>query len=223
MRGWRSGSSLVPDPCEPVKEDLSVQEARLRLALPTDKVILLFFGKLRWDKGIDILLDAFKGFDEEVVLVIAGQEGHTTAQDIENCRMGLTDPRQIISRIGYVTPEEEKLYFVAADAVILPYRKVFRGTSGILQNAAAAGKPVIVSDVGEVGELVRRYSLGIVVEPESPVALRDDIRQFVQNRAEIEAAAQAGARRYVADHHWRRMAELVEAAFRGERPTREKA
>jgi len=214
---------VVPSPCEPFAKTVSMEEARVRLSLPTRKCLLLFFGRLREDKGPDILLDAIRSLECDVILVIAGQEGYVTAGQVETFRMSLPGPAEVLPRIQYIEPDEESLYFTAADVVVLPYRKGFRGVSGVLHNAAAAGKPVIASDVGEIGGLVRRYSLGIVVEPESPAALRDGIRQFVQNRAEIEAAAQAEARRYVADHHWRRMAELVEAAFRGERPTREKA
>jgi glycosyltransferase involved in cell wall biosynthesis len=202
---------VVPDPCEPLADCFSIQEARARLVLPIDKVILLFFGGLRWDKGIDILLTAFAELDEDVVLVVAGQEDYVTAREIDVYQKGLRNPRALVARIGYIPSDEERLYFIATDAVILPYRMMFRGTSGVLQNAVAAQKPVIATDVGEIGELVRRYSLGLVAEPESPDALREGIRQFIKNRAEMEAVAQASAKQYVADHHWRRMALSVEA------------
>jgi len=204
---------IVPDPCEPLEEPVTKQEARSRLCLPQNKTLLLFFGRLRWDKGIDILLKAVKECDEDFTLVVAGQPGYIGNAEIEALKSELKGSCEIISRLQYIEPSEEKLYFYAADAVVLPYRRAFRGTSGILQNAAAARRPVIVTDVGLIGEIVRKYSLGIVVEPESTDALMKGIKEFLGRRSEIEKEVEGSAASYAERHHWRKMCSLVEKTF----------
>lgn len=200
---------VVPDPCDPVDVAATLSEARSRLSLPMDKCVILFFGGLRWDKGIDILLDAVQDLDEDVVLVVAGPAAYLTNAEVNKRRGGLRGAAEIIARIAYITPEEEHLYYAAADAVVLPYRHAFRGTSGVMQTAVSFGKPLIASDVGEIGRLVREHSLGIVVEPESAPSLREGIREFVRARSEISRSVQKTAAEYAGTHHWRRMAALV--------------
>jgi glycosyltransferase involved in cell wall biosynthesis len=205
----------VPEPCPQFDSTCSAAEARRHLSLPQDKCVLLFFGRLRWDKGIDILIEALQSLEEDFALVVAGQEGHMTLQQLEEARMRLPGTWELIAHIRHIDSEDVKYYFIAADAVLLPYRRAFRGTSGVLRNAAAAGKPVIASDVGEMGDIVRQYSLGLVVEPESQEALRDAIKFFVRERSKIAPHVREYALAYAEAHHWRRMAELVEEAFRG--------
>lgn len=204
---------VVPDPCEPLEEPISKQEARSRLHLPQSKPLLLFFGRLRWDKGIDILFKALEECDGEFVLVVAGQPGYAGAEEVEGLKASLKGTCRVIARLQYIEPFEEKLYFYAADTVILPYRRVFQGTSGVLQNAIAAGRPVIATDVGLIGEIVRKYSLGIVVEPESPAALAGGIMEFLKRRSELSEVVRRSASGYTHIHHWRRMAALVEASL----------
>jgi len=212
--GYESKLVVVPDPTEAFYECCSMKEARERLRLPLKVPILLFFGRLRWDKGPDLLLEAIKDIEDDFVLVIAGQPGYVTNSDILALKRQLTTSNKIIARIGYIPEEEVKYYFLSADAVVLPYRRAFKGTSGILQNATSAGKPVIATDVGEIGRIVRENSLGIIVEPESPHALQQGIQNFLRNKKEVEEQVIENAIGYAKQHSWRKMAEIVESSFR---------
>ena len=82
-------------------------------------------------------------------------------------------------------------YFLASDAVILPYAADFQGQSGILTLACAHGKSVIASDVAAVGKTVREAGIGLVVEPESANRLKEAISKFLllkpQDRLQMEA------------------------------------
>lgn len=86
--------------------------------------------------------------------------------------------------------------FVAADVAMLPYRKLFNGTSGVLQHADAADKPVIASDVGKVGPIVREEGLGIGVESEPLKFLAKGIREFLARNDELSGYVRAQALRY---------------------------
>lgn len=211
--GYESKLVVAPDPTEAFYGCCSMKEARERLRLPLEVPILLFFGRLRWDKGPDLLLKAIKDIEDDFVLVIAGQPGYVTNSNIEAFQKNSKSSR-VIAQIEYIPEEEVKYYFLSADAVILPYRKAFKGTSGILQNATAAGKPVIAADVGEIGRIVREHSLGIVIEPESVKALQQEICRFLRDRRTIKEMVVENAIQYATQHSWKKMAEVVETAFR---------
>ena len=119
----------------------------------------------------------------------------------------------MILRLKYIPDEDIATYFSAVDAVVLPYRRTFKGTSGILQRAAAAGKPVIVSDVGEVGPIVRENNFGIVVDPESSESLAGGIKQFLAQPLKWREQVKFRAIQYAKTNHWRKMASGVRRAY----------
>lgn len=203
---------VIPDPVAPM-EKISKEDAREHLSLPQDKLMILFFGGLRWDKGLDILLEALTLLEGDWIVVIAGKPEQFGKNEIANCQERLKDPSQLILRLGFIPDEDVPKYFAAADAVVLPYRRAFKGTSGVLQHAAAAGKPVIATDVGEVGPTVREHGLGIVVEPESPSALARGIREFLTRKDKLTVEIRPRALQYAKANDWRIMARKVREAY----------
>jgi len=154
---------VIPDPIELPTEKLSKKLARQKLGIEGPDPIFLFFGGLRSDKGPDLLLEAVQSVDRDGTLLIAGTGDAIDKKDIkaagENARM------EIEARIEFVPDSEIYTYFFASDVVVMPYRPFYSGTSGILQRASAATRPVISTDVGEVGWIVKGHQLGYVVEP----------------------------------------------------------
>jgi len=203
---------VAPDPVERM-EQIPQDVAREKLGLPQGKALLLFFGGLRWDKGPDILFETLPLLDGDWVAVVAGKPGEIGEAEADQCRERLQDPERLITHLEFVPDKDIPGYFAAADAVVLPYRKAFRGTSGILQHAAAAGKLVIVTDVGEVGLTVRKYGLGIVVEPESPRALAAGIQEFLARKEELTKEVRPRALQYAEANDWRIMAKRVREAY----------
>jgi glycosyltransferase involved in cell wall biosynthesis len=161
---------VVPDPVELPETRLSKETARDRLDINADGPVFLFFGKLRDDKGPQLLLEAISSTDRDATFVIAGPEGKVGQEEIE-ATADISRPT-IDARIEFISNSEIQSYFFASDAVVLPYRQNYRGTSGILQRAAATGRPVIVTDVGEIGYLTNQNDLGYVVEPEAGALAR---------------------------------------------------
>ena len=79
----------------------------------------------------------------------------------------------------YVSSEEERWCFQASDVVLLPYLQHY-GTSGVLARAAAAGKPVIVSDEQLLGRFVREHRLGWVFPSGDAGRLAEVLRETAQ-------------------------------------------
>lgn len=155
----------------------SPSAARSRLGIPTDRRVILFFGVIRRYKGLEYLLEAFetiKSRCDNVLLLIAGKiyEGDQTAYRHYSTLLaeysGHDDVRFVHE---YVPFDQVACYFAAADLVVLPY--LTASQSGVLLSAYAAGKPVIATDAGGLGEVVRHGHSGFVVPPRDASAIAE--------------------------------------------------
>jgi glycosyltransferase involved in cell wall biosynthesis len=162
-----------------------VMQFKTDFGIESDRRILLSFGRLTDPrKGIPQLIEAISLLPSElcqkVCLLFAGEPkgiGEKTLESwLESIRRAL--PVQIITRYGYVPESDVQLYFQISDAIAAPYQKHV-GMSGILLQAAAVQKPVISSNYGLMGEMVRRYSLGLTVDTTNSVEIAEGLTQLI--------------------------------------------
>jgi len=167
---------FLPDPC-PDDFQGDSRLARDKLGLPPAKKMLLFFGVGSRRKGLGVAVDAMLALpaDSDVLLFVAGQQQLKGA--LKNKLQDLVRQRRAMVLDRYVSSDEEKWCFQAADAVLLPYLNHF-GTSGVLSRAAATNKFIIASDEQLVGRLVRENGLGSVFKSGDPQALASAICDF---------------------------------------------
>lgn len=162
----------------------SQEDARRKLGLPPGRRILLFFGTVRPDKGLGTLLKAMaraRQQIENVLLVIAGSAPKDTGfGEYEKLITALGLDPQVKRFIRFIEDEEIPRFFAAADVCTLPYDH-FDSQSGVLMQAYAHYRPVLVTDVGAVGDMVRADGVGVVVTPADPDALAEGLREVTQN------------------------------------------
>jgi glycosyltransferase involved in cell wall biosynthesis len=163
------------------------KESRVKLAISENNV-MLFFGIVRAYKGLDVLLDAIPLILNKmsILLLIAGE----FYEDEEKYRkkiiqLGLEKNVRLYS--DYIPNEDIPLYFSAADVVVLPY--VSATQSAIVPVAYHFNKPVIVTDVGGLSEVVKNGLTGFIVPPQNPRALADAVVKFYQDKREKEFAS----------------------------------
>ena len=147
------------------------------LDLPVQGRYLLFFGFIRRYKGLDLLLEAMARPEVRelgVQLIIAG-EYYDQAEFYE----GLIEEHQLASQVirktHFISNEEVKYYFAAASLVVQPYRSATQ--SGISQIAYHFEKPMLVTRVGGLPEIVADGKEGYVVEV-NPEAIAGAIVDF---------------------------------------------
>jgi glycosyltransferase involved in cell wall biosynthesis len=148
--------------------------------------VVLFFGLLRPYKGIDVLLEAWRGIDG-AELWIAGMP----RMDVAPLRAAAPASVRWIPR--FVADAELAALFRRADLVVLPYREIDQ--SGVLFTALAFGAPLVLSDVGGFGE-VAAHGAAELVPPGDPAALRERIAALLgdpDRRARLAAGARAAA------------------------------
>lgn len=166
-------------------EAVEKQEAILKLSLnPADKH-LLFFGFIRKYKGLDLLLEALA--DErlkEVKLIVAG-EFYDNPKEYTDliARLGIED--QVILRTDYIPGDEVKHYFCAADLVTQTYRTATQ--SGVTQIGYHFERPMLVTDVGGLAEIIPHEKVGYVTAV-SASSIADAIADFYSQEREEEFA-----------------------------------
>lgn len=189
-------------------------EARRQLGVPADAPVLLFFGFIRRYKGLHVLLESMRAVQKQLPdahLVIAGEfyedEDETRTFIVEN---SLQD--RVHLHAEYIPNEAISRYFSAADVVVQPY--VSATQSGVAQIAFHFDKPLIVTDVGGLAEIVPDGKAGLVVPPEAPAPLAAAIVRFFQEK--LAAALVEGVRNEKKKYSWDRLFEALEHLIGGE-------
>lgn len=176
----------------------------------TEPRTVLFFGTMRRNKGVDVLLRSIRdlGTRESLKFVFAGR-GFPDVE--EQIRAAACDDPRIDFEPGYVTPVRKHQLYSAADLVVLPYTE-FASASAVLCDAYAYHLPVVVTDVGALGASVRSDRTGWVVPPGDSVALATAIAAAVSD-ADAWRAASDHARRAASERTPQQVAATLRALY----------
>lgn len=157
-------------------------EAKLLLKIIDEKVIL-FFGFIRDYKGLDILLEAISLLKDklDVKLLVVG-EFYSHKEKYKSLINRLNISEKLLMFTDFIPTSEVKYYFSAADCIIIPYRNATQ--SGIVQIAMNFRKPVIASNVGGLGEVIKNGETGYIVDKENPAMLAEAILKFYEQEKE---------------------------------------
>jgi glycosyltransferase involved in cell wall biosynthesis len=163
---------------------------------------LLFFGLIRDYKGLDVLLRALPEIPGARLVVAGDPVDPVPAADGE-----------VEWRLGFVPEEEVPRLMAQVAAVVLPYRRL--DSSGVLATAIGYRRPVVVTDVGSLGEIVREFGAGEVVPVDDPQALAQACARLLEPDA--LAAASEGAERAAQELTWDRAAAEHDRLYRAVR------
>ncbi|MGH4139614.1 glycosyltransferase [Clostridium sp.] len=147
---------------------------------------LLCFGGTRYEKGLDLMLEACKFIKTPFTLIIAGEEGEITKEFIDNKITQLFLKNEIFLNIKYIEDELLPYYFSVSDIVVLPYRKTFTGQSGPMTEGINYNKIVIVPNVNELGYTISKYNVGKLFECEDVKDLASTIEYCIKNIDELK-------------------------------------
>jgi glycosyltransferase involved in cell wall biosynthesis len=160
--------------------EVSPEDAKRLLGLPNEKPVLLHFGALHAGKDFKTVLLAVEHLPH-VLVVHAGalMPSNLTGMDSATLASNHVSEQRLVIRHAYIAEKEKGLYFRAADAVLLSYKRSFLQASSVLWEAIRFGTPVIASDNGELRELVERFRIGIVFRAQDSDSLRNAIVRFL--------------------------------------------
>jgi glycosyltransferase involved in cell wall biosynthesis len=163
---------------------------------------LLFFGVIRPNKGVHVLLRALELLPH-CDLTIAGGAEEPGYLEVVRSEARKFPPGRVELIDRYVSEEEMANLFEQCRVVVLPYTS-FTSQSGVLHQALRYGRPVVATDVGAMGECVRRWGIGEVVPPSDEAALAGGIERALDARC-YRASAKA-MERVRGELTWARMA-----------------
>ena len=157
-------------------------EACKKLKLDPTQKYSLFFGLIRDYKGLDLLLEEWARWKPAGrKLLVAGEfyaSREKTYELIE--KLGLQD--DVVMHEGFVADEDVRYYFSAADSLLLPYRTATQ--SGVTQIAYNFSRPMLVTGVGGLPEIVPDGRVGVVCEPSVDGILDGLHRLYADNELE---------------------------------------
>ncbi|PSK89233.1 glycosyltransferase [Taibaiella chishuiensis] len=177
-------------------------EAREFLKLNTGGRYILFFGYIRKYKGLDLLFEAMA--DERITragirLIVAGEYyGDKEYYEQLADKLGIRDRLDLFT--DFIPNSEVRYYFSAADCVVQPYRTATQ--SGISQIAYHFEKPMIVTNVGGLPEIVADGKVGFVVPPEVPAITGSILRFYDEEREGVFAANLAEEKKKYSWHYF---------------------
>jgi glycosyltransferase involved in cell wall biosynthesis len=148
-------------------DKIDVSSARDFLEISKTAKIALFFGFIRKYKGLDLLIKAFADpilKNSEIKLVVAG-EFYEDAQPYLDLITTLNVQDKIILRTHFIADSEVKYYLSSCDVVVQPYKNATQ--SGVTPLAYHFEKPMIVTNVGALPQLVPHEKVGLVCEPDA--------------------------------------------------------
>jgi glycosyltransferase involved in cell wall biosynthesis len=193
VMGERSpaGGAASPEPEE-------VAEGRGEAGCERTDGTLLFVGRLRIRKGVEVLLAAFAELRRQLPaarLAIAGDGEHRAALEWTARRLGL-DPAELF--LGRRSAAEVRCLLGSAAALVVP--SIYEGLPLVVLEAMEEGVPVVASRVSGIPEVVRDGESGWLVEMEDPPALAAALRAVLGDPREAQRRGAAGRRRLEERH-----------------------
>ncbi len=185
---------------------VSREEALKHLDLDPNYRFLLFFGFIRPYKGLDWLLTALADARIRklpVKLLVAG-EYYSSPQKYEQIIRENNLEDQVVLHTRFIDDAEIPFYFGAADLIVQPYKSATQ--SGVTQIAYHFEKPMLVTNVGGLGEIVADGKAGYTVPPD-PAYISSAILDFFENRRSPEFIQHIKAEK--SRFSWERMVETL--------------
>ncbi|HEX4702750.1 MAG TPA: glycosyltransferase family 4 protein [Pseudonocardiaceae bacterium] len=196
-------------------EPAAVADARRRHS-PSGAPLLLFFGRLEWEKGVQDLIAALpriRARHPGTRLVVAGK-GRQEQELLTAARRHRV--RRAVDFVGHLSDRELRAVLAAADAVVLPSR--YEPFGIVALEAAAAGAPLVASTAGGLGEVVVDGRTGVSFPPGELAALANAVDSVLLDPAAARTRARAARNRLAIDFDWDRIARATAEVYTSARP-----
>lgn len=185
---------------------MNKQAAADYLGLDAQTHYMLFFGFIRDYKGLDLLMRAFadKRFDNLNVKLIVAGEFYNNAEKYRTLEKELKLENKIIWHSDFIADDKVRYYFNLADIIVQPYKSATQ--SGVTQIAYHFEKPMLVTNVGGLAEIVPDKQVGYVT-PVDTERIADALYDFFSHKRQNEFHAHIVEEKQ--KYKWERMTETI--------------
>ena len=180
---------------------------------PPEKFRFLFAGRIAPEKGLDVLVEAFRRVElarpGAATLTVCGTgDSRTVMPIVRTTRAPELDGK--VTWAGHV--DDISAEIVRADAGVVPSRAPEAFGLAALE-FMAAGIPVIASEIGALPEVTGPD--GILVPPDDPAALADAMLRLIDSPELCARLGEAGKRRAAENFAYDKFVDSVIAVYEG--------
>lgn len=171
---------------------------------------IMYFGRIWEYKGIEYLIKAEPLISErvpDVKIVIAG-----TGEDFQKYRDMMVHPERFVVHNEYIPDKDVARLFKQCSVVVLPY--IDGSQSGVIPQAYAFKKPVVVTDVGSLPENVDHNVTGYVVPPRDSVRLAEAISDLLMDDDKRRQMGENAYDKTKKELSWMNIAPLTVEAYK---------
>ncbi|HKM92714.1 MAG TPA: glycosyltransferase [Prolixibacteraceae bacterium] len=192
-------------------EKIEKEKAIAQLGLDPAFRYVLFFGFIRDYKGLDLLLHAMASetiSTQNIKLLVAG-EFYSNEKKYLDLIASLNLNDSTILHTDYIPEDKVNLYFCAADIIAQPYKSATQ--SGVTQIGYHFEKPMLVTNVGGLPEIIEDQKCGYVVDVNSE-AIANALHDFYQNKRESKMVAEV--KKAKAKFEWDKLTKAIFEIFK---------
>jgi len=189
-------------------------KSKKKLNLPENKRIILFFGLIKEVKGLEVLLKSLREVvdkHKDIRLLIAGK---TWKNDFSRYQKIIDDEKlndYCILHTKFIPQSLVKYYYAASDLVVLPYKRIYQ--SGVLMMTLSYNKPVLVSDLPPLTEVINDKFNGYVFKSEDSENLTRKLNEIFFESEKLLDISNQGFKEVKEKFDWNSIGYLTDKAY----------
>ena len=190
------------------------EKSKEQLSIPNNRRILLFFGMIKKVKGLEFLLSALKSVikqNPDVLLVIAGKPWENNFSAYQKIIDENNLSEYILLHAKFIPQEDVEHYYCASDLVVLPYKKIYQ--SGVLMMALSYERPVLVSDLPPLKEIISDNENGFLFKTENVSDLSAKLNSILGNEELMEQVKTKGTELINTKYDWGEIGRQTKQAY----------
>jgi len=209
---WKYSPVVIPNPVdfEFFRPDIDGSEVRSSMGLKKGQHIVLWVGRVVPHKGIENLVEAAQYVDGTKFII--GGEGPQLPAIRRLAKSFDVEDRVIFS--GRLARSELPKYYAACDVFVLPSVSRLEAFGIVALEAMSSGRPVVVTDMPGVREVVRDGIEGLLCEPLNAEDLAEKINTLLGDPGKRSEMGRAGRKKVVEDFGIKKVVDKLEATYK---------
>jgi len=190
------------------------EKSREQLGISNNSKVLLFFGMIKKEKGLEILLSALNGVIKEnpdVLLLIAGKPWENDFAAYQKIIDQNNLSEYILLHSKFIQQEDVEHYYCVSDLVVLPYKKIYQ--SGVLMMTLSYKRPALVSDLPPFKEIISDNENGFLFKTENVSDLTAKLNSILENEELMEQVGATGNELINTKYDWCEIGRLTKQVY----------
>jgi glycosyltransferase involved in cell wall biosynthesis len=206
---WNTEPAIIPSAVDTTRFHPGKYSPEIRKKFHNAKIVL-FVGRLVHQKGVEFLIESAKYLDHDTVVVIIG-DGPERARLEELVKIRKLEHKVFFT--GKVSHEELPEYYASADVFVLPSTSRLEAFGLVITEAMACARPVVVSDIPGVNEVIENEQEGLLSTPMVPEDIAKKINTILHNPELARKLGENGRKKVLERYEWIKIARQVEEVY----------